>query len=163
MAAIERTSGLQRGLQVVVFAFSRRRRALIRGLLSLVVFALIIVPYQRCFTFGDVHPANSTLVSSAASLQMRMTDCAEMRLGDKSPPSPADHTRCNCVTAVAASAPTPSKTLGLPAGQNSPSVAIIDPSTRLLAVAGERQLPPLRDFSDTALFLPFDRHVVMLN
>lgn len=149
----------------MVFARTRRRSALIRGLLGLVVFALIVVPYQRCLTSGRVHPANATLMSGTSSLQRRMTDCAEMSLGNHRLPSqaPVDHTHCDCVTAVAASTPMPSKYLGLPAGQSSPAPAIMDPSIRLLAVADYRPLPILLDFSDAALFLPFDRHVVMLN
>lgn len=149
----------------MVFAPARRRSALIRGLLGLVVFALIVVPYQRCLTFGGVHPANATLISGTSSLPMRMTDCAEMSLANHRLPSqaPVGHTHCDCVSTVAASTPTPSKYVGLPAGQSSPAPATMDPSLRLLAVVDDRQLPVLLDFSDAALFLPFDRHVVMLN
>lgn len=149
----------------MVFAPASRRSALIRGLLVLVVFALIVVPYQRCLTFGGVDPANATLISGASSLQISMSDCAEMSLANHRLPSqaPGDHTHCDCVSADAASAPTPSKYLALPAGQSSPAPATTDQSIRLLADADNRQLPVLLDFSDAALFLPFDRHVVMLN
>ena len=70
---------------------------------------------------------------------------------------------CNCVTVVAASAPTPSTTLGISFDQDHNAAILVDYETRFIVLAYEEQVPPHHDYSDIALFLPLDRQVVMLN
>ena len=70
---------------------------------------------------------------------------------------------CNCVTVAATTAPTPATTLGFSFDQDQNVAILVDYETRFIVFAYEEQVPPRRDYSDIALFLPLDRQVVMLN
>ena len=107
--------------------------------------------------FGSVMPANS------AASAMQSNDCAEMSVGADRYVALPTAKSCNCVTVAATSAPSPSTTLGISFDQDNNVAIFVDYETRFIALSYEEQVPPHRDYSDIALFLPLDRHVVMLN
>ena len=143
--------------RLVTFLLTRRRSALARRLLCVLVFVWSVVPYQRCVAFGSVMPAHS------AASAMQSNDCSKMSRGAERYVAPPTAMSCNCVTVAAASAPTPSTTLGISFDRDHNAAILVDYETRFIAFSYEEQVPPHRDYSNIPLFLPLDRQVVLLN